>query len=139
MKKETALCLILEESICSTTNLPENTKAPSDIMSMSLSICSAEVAVLYFRDSEHLLQGLAWPQHQAEPSTNHLPGEGLESWAMGDTRLRCDLEIAIALPATAGEGRAVSGAQPSQGPSVLQAVRAEPGIWGVGPSSCASL
>lgn len=70
MKKETALCLILEESICSTTDLPENTKAAGDI-SMPLSICTAEKAVLYFGDSEHLLQGLAGPQQQAEPMRNH--------------------------------------------------------------------
>lgn len=70
---------------------------------MPLPTCTAEAAVLYFRDSEHLLQGLAQPQHQAEPVTKHLPLQippawerELESSAMGDTKcelklLRCDL------------------------------------------------
>lgn len=142
MKKETALCPILEESICSTTDSPENTKAAGDIISMPLSICTAEKAVLYFGDSGHLLQGLAQPQHQAEPRRNHLPvqsppasteptcqrrahlpGEGMESWAMTRHQLqllRCDLTeetwhcSCLSLP-QAGEGRA----PPSCGPSVL--------------------
>lgn len=59
--------------------------------------------MLYFRDSEHLVQGSSQLQHQEEPVTNHPPLQSppasereLESSAMEDTRhelklMRCAL------------------------------------------------